>query len=134
MKRRDVVIGLFLVVTMGRAQAQRTTKAYRVAIADPATPVSDINEKTESNLVIRALFEELSRLGYVEGRNLTIERYSGEGRAEYYPELARDVVGRNPDVIFAFGNQLSLVLKAATTAIPIVTIVVDPIATGIVTS
>ena len=63
-------------VTMGRVQAQRTTKAYRVAIADPATPVSDINEKTESNLVIRALFEELSRLGYVEGRNLTIERYS----------------------------------------------------------
>ena len=134
MKRRDVVLGLFLAATIGHAQAQRTTKAYRVAIADPATPVAEINEKTESNLVIRALFEELSRLGYVEGRNFAIERYSGEGRAEYYPELARDVVGRNPDVIFAFGNQLSLVFKAATTTIPIVTIVVDPIATGIVTS
>ena len=40
----------------------------------------------------RAFFDELSRLGYVEGQNLAVERYSGEGRPERYAELARDVV------------------------------------------
>ena len=38
--------------------------------------------------VHQPLFEELERLGYVEGRNVVVERYSGEGRTEYYPELA----------------------------------------------
>ena len=47
----------------------------------------------------RAFFEELSRLGYVEGQNLGVERYSGEGRPERYAELARDVVNTHPDLI-----------------------------------
>ncbi len=51
----------------------------------------------------RAFFEELNRLGYVEGQNLGVERYSGEGRTERYGELARDVVNTRPDLILAFG-------------------------------
>jgi putative tryptophan/tyrosine transport system substrate-binding protein len=83
---------------------------------------------------IPAVFEELTRLGYVEGRNLLIERYSGEGRAAHYPDLARQIVSRNPDLIIAFNNNLVLDLKAATSTIPIVGIFGDPIASGIVTS
>ena len=66
----------------------------------------------------RAFFEELSRLGYVEGQNLGVERYSGEGRTERYAELARDVVNTNPDLILALGAHLSLDFKMATTTIP----------------
>jgi hypothetical protein len=44
-----------------------------------------------------ALFKELRRLGYVEGKNLIVARYSGEGREDRYPELCRDVVGTKPD-------------------------------------
>jgi ABC-type uncharacterized transport system substrate-binding protein len=55
-------------------------------------------------------------LGYIEGQNLVIERYSGEGRAAYYPELARAVVHRNPDVT----TNLTLDFKATTATIPIV--------------
>jgi putative ABC transport system substrate-binding protein len=82
--------------------------------------------------IYRVFFEELSRLGYVEGQNLGVERYSGEGRTEHYAELARDVVNTHPDLMLAVGGRLSLDFKMATTTIPIVTIIIDPIA--IVTS
>ena len=47
----------------------------------------------------RAFFRELRRLGYVEGEDLIIERYSAEGHHERYADLAREIVARNPDVI-----------------------------------
>ena len=67
-----------------------------------------------------AIFKELRRLGYVEGDNLLVERYSGEGRAAHYPDLAQDVVRRKPDVIISSNTYLTLDFKAATTTIPIV--------------
>jgi putative ABC transport system substrate-binding protein len=71
-------------------------------------------------------------LGYVEGQNLLIERYSGEGRDSYYPELARAVVSRNPDLIIAFTSNLVLDFKAATITIPIVGMFPVPVEAGIV--
>jgi putative ABC transport system substrate-binding protein len=71
--------------------------------------------------IYRVFFEELSRLGYVEGQNLVVERYSGEGRTEHYADLARDVVNTHPDLIFSQTTRLALNFKAATTTIPIVT-------------
>ena len=82
----------------------------------------------------RAFFEELSRLGYVEGQNLGVERYSGEGQPERYAELARHVVNSHPDLIFALGTSLASDFKMATTTIPIVTMIIDPIAMGLVAS
>jgi putative ABC transport system substrate-binding protein len=73
----------------GRAQAQQTGKVYRIAFANRVVPVADINQASKGSFAIPAIFEELARLGYVEGRNLLIERYSGEGRAAHYPDLAR---------------------------------------------
>jgi putative tryptophan/tyrosine transport system substrate-binding protein len=97
-------------------------------------PVADINQASKGSLAIFVVFEELIRLGYVEGRNLLIERYSGEGRAAHYPELAREIVSRNPDLIIPFGNFLVLDVKAATSTIPIVGIFGQPIEFGIVPS
>jgi ABC-type uncharacterized transport system substrate-binding protein len=105
MRRRDFIAGLMFTSTMGRAQAQQTGKVFRIAFAHPTTPVADINQASKGSLVIPAIFEELIRLGYVEGRNLLIERYSGEGRAAHYPELVRAVVSRNPDLIIAISNN-----------------------------
>jgi putative ABC transport system substrate-binding protein len=105
---------------MGRAQAQQTGKVYRIAFAHPTVPVADQNQAGKGSFVIPAIFEELIRLGYVEGKNLLIERYSGEGRAARYPDLARQIVSRNPDVIIAISSFLVLDVKAATSTIPIV--------------
>ena len=82
MRRRDFIAGLMFAAAMGRAQAQQTGKVYRIAFAHPTVPVADQNQASKGSLVIPAIFEELTRLGYVEGRNLLIERYSGEGRAD----------------------------------------------------
>jgi putative ABC transport system substrate-binding protein len=98
MRRRDFIAGLMFAAAMGRAQAQQTGKVYRIAIAHPTTPVADINQASKGSLVFPAIFEELTRLGYVEGRNLLIERYSGEGRPADYPDLAREIVSRKPDL------------------------------------
>jgi len=80
------------------------------------------------------IFEELRRLGYVEGQNLTVERYSGEGRPEGYADLAREVVNRKPDVIVASTDAMAQAVRAATATTPIVWIGGDPIQAGLTTS
>ena len=47
-------------------------------------------------------------MGDVEGQNLTVERYSGDGRPAAYADLAREVVSRNPDVIVDCRQALNL--------------------------
>jgi putative ABC transport system substrate-binding protein len=90
--------------------------------------------ETGQHPTLPAFFQELRRLGYVEGDNLTMERYSTEGRAETWPERVRQAVLSNPDVIFAVSNRPVQQLKAATTVIPIVGVTADPVAAGLVTS
>jgi putative ABC transport system substrate-binding protein len=97
-------------------------------------PVTEMSE-TSGEPAIQALFKQLRRLGYVEGQNLVIERYSGEGRAEHYPELARDVVRSNPDLILVLaGQEFALDFKAATSTIPIVGTFSSPVEMGVVAS
>jgi putative tryptophan/tyrosine transport system substrate-binding protein len=109
-------------------------KAQRIAIVLPSFPVEKMNE-TGGDPLFRGLFNELRRLGYIEGRSLLIERYSGEGRAAHYRDLAREVVRSNPDVILSIGtDELTLDFKAATTTIPIVGVFGSPLEAGIVAS
>src|SRR5262249_4360954 len=106
---------------MRAARSQQTRNVYRIAIAHPSAPATDLTENSRGSLVIPVILKELRRLGYVEGQNLLIERYSGEGRAAHYPDLAHDVMRRNPDVIFAIDHPYLIIdLMTATTAIPIV--------------
>src|SRR5689334_6150117 len=84
-------------------------QAHRIAIVDTAAPVTCMSETSNApGGFFQALFNELRRSGYIEGQSLLVERYSGQGRAEHYPDLARDVVSRNPDVIIAISNNLVL--------------------------
>jgi putative tryptophan/tyrosine transport system substrate-binding protein len=134
MRRREFIAVLTFAAAMGRAQAQQTGKVYRIAFGHPTVPVADQNQASKGSFAVPAFFEELTRLGYVEGRNLLIERYSGEGRAAHYPDLARQIVSRKPDLIIAFSGRFVLDVKAATSTIPIVGMFADPIALGIVPS
>ena len=131
MRRRDFLTGLLLTAATARGvQAQQSETVYRIAYVHPALPVAAMGEDP----LFQAFFEELRRLGYVEGTNLVVTRYSGEGRTERYAELARDVVSSKPDVIFMLSVRLLLPLKQATTTIPVVGTTVDPIAMGLTTS
>jgi putative ABC transport system substrate-binding protein len=118
MRRRDFTIGLALTAGVRAARAQEPAKRHRIAIVISAGPASSIVDA--GNRVWQAFFAELRRLGDVEGQNLTIKRYSGEGLPEGFADLAREVVNGKPDVIVAIGPPITLAVSAATNTIPIV--------------
>ena len=76
----------------------------------------------------------MKRLGYVEGVNLIVDRYSAEGRFDRFPEIASDVVATRPDVIYAVSTRMTRALQSQTRTIPIVAWTDDPVAAGIVSS
>jgi putative ABC transport system substrate-binding protein len=132
MRRRDFTIGLSLALAAQTVLAQGPAKQHRIAIVIPAAPVNSISETGVR--AWQAFFEELRRLGDVEGENLAIERYSGEGRPERYADLAREVVSRKPDLIVAANDATARAARAASGTIPIVWVGGDPIQAGFATS
>jgi putative ABC transport system substrate-binding protein len=86
MRRRDLIASVFVMAACG-ARAQQSRNLYRIAIVSPSTAVADMSE-TGTEPFLRALFRELGQIGYVEGRNLVVERYSGEGQTDLYAQLA----------------------------------------------
>src|SRR5690349_8112808 len=134
MRRREFIVGLGGAAAWPlAARAQQPARQHRIAIFHPAIPASLITE-TGGGSAWRAFFSELRRLGYVEGENLIIERYSAEGHHERYADLARQIVTHNPDVIVTGTNPVVVVFKAATSTIPVVAFMIDPLQTGLVTS
>jgi ABC-type uncharacterized transport system substrate-binding protein len=134
MKRRDFItlLGGAAVWPLG-AQAQQRATQRRIAIFHPAIPATLITE-TGGGTAWRAFFAELRRLGYVEGENLIIERYSAEGHHERYAGMAKEIVARNPDLIVTGTNPVVIAFRAATSTMPIVAFMLDPLKAGLVTS
>jgi putative ABC transport system substrate-binding protein len=81
--------------------------------------------------IVAALIE----LGYVEGRNIVIERRYSEGKPERLPGLAAELVGLRPDVLYAHGGGPGAAVHRATSTIPIVVVTGgDLVAEGLVAS
>lgn len=135
MRRREAMtfIAAMVVLSANAAAAEEWSKVYRIAILHPSHPLSEMSA-TSTLSYYRAFFNELHRLGYDEGQNLMIDRYSAEGRVENYAELARYVASRNPSLVFTISNPMAWALKNATSTIPIVAITSDPIDAGLVQS
>src|SRR4029078_306246 len=132
MRRREFVGGALFAAVSRSAGAQGATQ-HRIAIFHPAIPVSLLTE-TGGGSAWRAFFSELRRLGYVEGVNLIIERYSAGGHHERYADIAREIVIRNPEVIVTGTNPVVTAFKATTNTIPVVAFMLDPLHAGLVTS
>ena len=135
MRRREfmTLLGSATVAWPLAARAQQPKTQRRIAIFHPAIPVALLTE-TGGGSAWRAFFGELRRLGYIEGENLIIERYSAEGHHERYADIARDIVSRRPDVIVTGTNPVVTAFKAATSTIPVVAFMLDPLHAGLVTS
>jgi putative tryptophan/tyrosine transport system substrate-binding protein len=131
-RRRDFTIDLLLTAVTRSVRAEEAEKKHRIAIVIGAGPVAIISD--QQNRFYKAIFDELRRLGDIEGQNLTVERYSGVGRTEGYDDLAREVVSRNPDVIVAVTDAIAKAVRAANGTIPIVWVGGDPIRAGFATS
>jgi putative tryptophan/tyrosine transport system substrate-binding protein len=134
MQRRTFItlIGGTAAVWPLAGRAQQPAKMKRIAMVHPSDAVADMVASYRRSY--RAFFDELSRLSFVEGKNLVVERYSAGGQRDRYAPLARDVVDTHPDAIFSMEGSLGLTFKAATTTIPIVTIAADPVVTGLVSN
>src|SRR4029077_15610601 len=70
-------------------------------------------------LWVTAFLQRLRELGWIEGRNLTVEYRWAEGSSERAAELAAELVRFNVDVIVTYANPMVLATKQATSAIPI---------------
>ena len=82
-----------------------------------------------------AFRQELRKLGWVEGKNITIEYRFAEQKTDRMPELAAELVRLRVDFIVITGDGVTFAAKKATTTIPIVmTRPVDPVALGLVAS
>jgi putative tryptophan/tyrosine transport system substrate-binding protein len=111
-----------------RAQPAPAPKQYRIAYLSVSTAFD--NEFRP----LHAFFEELLRLGYTEGKNLVVDRYSTEGSTERRAEIAHDAVRTGPDAIFVITGPFTQVVADASATVPIVCVTADPIAFRLTTS
>jgi putative tryptophan/tyrosine transport system substrate-binding protein len=110
------------------AEAQQPGKIGRIGYLD--------NSTATSQAVLLATFRhELSKLGWIEGKNITIEYRFAEQKNERLPELAAELVRLKVDLIVIAGGATSLPAKRATSTIPIVMVTsTDPVGQGLVAS
>ena len=79
--------------------------------------------------------QELSKLGWIEGKNIAIEYRFAEQKLERLPELAAELVRLKVDLIVVSGTPPAVAAKKATTTIPIVMANAgDPVGAGLVAS
>jgi ABC-type uncharacterized transport system substrate-binding protein len=133
MRRRDFTAGLLLVAATHSARAQQRAMRPRIALFHPALPTTLLTESGGGS-AWPAFFRELRRLGYAEGQNLVIERYSAEGDHERYADLAREIVISNPDLIVTGTNPVVMAFRAIDKTIPVVAFMLDPLDAGLVTN
>ena len=128
--RRTLIIGLCLGLLIDTTSAaQSVKKVPRIALASPNTVESMVIGGART---WTAFLEEMRRLGYIEGQNLIVERYSTKGDEGVGAKLATRVIANKPDVIVVGDEPLIKALMAQTKTIPIVVYVTDPVILGIV--
>jgi len=95
--------GIFLAAPMS-GYAQRAEKVHRVALILTLTPVAEMAGPEPAHPITRAFVREIRALGYVEGRNLVLERRSAEGKPGRYEGIVAELVGLKMDAIVTAGG------------------------------
>jgi ABC-type uncharacterized transport system substrate-binding protein len=117
-----------ILLMTGSIQAQQAGKIFRIGYLDPITV-------SENAVRLEAFRQELSKLGWIEGKNIAFEYRFAENKPERIPELAEELVRLKVDLIVTSANPPALAAQKATSTIPIVILnVVDPLALGLVAS
>jgi putative ABC transport system substrate-binding protein len=107
------------------ARAQDRKQVYRIGLLVTGGPSAFLDAQATA----------LREIGYVEGRNVTIERRFADGDLNRLPAMAAELVGLQIDLILTQGTPATLAAKQATTSIPIVfSPLSDPVGVGLVAS
>ena len=128
MRRREFIATLGAGLAWPLVARGQQSNSKRLAIFSPSESSTLMHEHSDG-----VLFEELRRLGWVEGQNLTVEGYGREQNTSGPDLLATEIVRRNPDVIYTVGPG-AISFKSATSRIPVVALTADPVALGITQS
>ncbi len=125
-----VILVLALLATPVAAEPQPAGRVYRIG------SLATDSRTTPENLRMREAFTQgLRDLGYVEGKNILIERRYSEGRFERLPELAAELVRLKVDLIVAGAAPEARAAKQATLTIPIVMVAAgEAVEVGLVAS
>ena len=117
-----------MLITVPAVEAQQPGKIFRIGFLDGGTA-------TGNAVVVEAFKQAMSQLGWIDGKNITIEYRFAEQKRERVPELAAELVGLKVDLIVASGTPPARAVKKATASIPIVvTNIADPVGAGLVAS
>jgi putative ABC transport system substrate-binding protein len=130
MKKRSTLwlLATLFLANVSLVHAQQTGKVPRIGFLDNSTA-------SGSAVLVDAFRQELSKLGWIEGKNITIEYRFAEQKLERLPELGADLVRLKVDLIVTSGGPTPLAAKKATSTIPIVMAnSVDPVGAGLVAS
>ena len=123
MRRRELMLLLG-----GAMTAARALRAQQKAM--PVIGFLGVSSPGPTAPYVVAFRQGLSETGYVEGQNVAIEYRWAESQYEWLPGLAADLVGRKVDLI-ATSAAGARAAKDATSTIPIVALVGDPVLTGL---
>ena len=131
MTKKFILLALcsLLLAPCSTVEAQQPGKVFRIGFLDSSTA-------SGMAVLVDVFRQELSKLGWNEGKNFTIEyRFAEYKGSERLPELAADLVRLKVDLIVVTGGPAGLAAKKATTTMPIViTSSVDPVGEGLVAS
>ena len=129
MRRRE-----FIAALGGMAGLPLAAHAQRALV--PVIGFLSGRSQEEASGDTAAFHQGLNEMGYVDGRNVSLDYRWAEGRNDLLPDLAADLVGRRVTVLAAVGgNNSALAAKRATATIPIVfTSSADPVLVGLVAS
>ena len=130
-RARTLVVGLGLLsiaALWAPIEAQQLLKVPKVGYLSAGTEAGVA-------VLVTALKQGMRELGYVEGKTYVLEARYGDGKPERLPDLARELLARNVDVIVASTDAPITAVKRETRTIPIVmTSGTDPVGTGLVAS
>jgi putative ABC transport system substrate-binding protein len=127
-KRVFILAGVILYALGVTANAQQPIKIARIGFLDQSTA-------SGSAVLVQAFSQELGKLGWIEGKNITVEYRFAEQKNERLPELAAELVRLKVDLIVVAATPAAVAAKRATTTIPIVmTTVADPEGAGLISS
>jgi putative ABC transport system substrate-binding protein len=119
-----------LLATVTTAAAQQTKKAARIGLLSPGTL-----QRQMQNPRMQAFFQGLRELGWVDGKNLIVERRFANDQLSQLDGLAVDLASLKVDVIVTAAYPAAKAAKNATDKIPVVILDPgDPVGTGLVAS
>ena len=129
MRRREFIAGLGSAAMWPTAiHAQQPAKLPTIGFMGATSPEL-------ASLWVAAFVKRLGELGWIEGRNITIEYRWADARSEQYGEIASEFANRKVDVIVTWASAPVLAAKRATATIPIVFAAqMDPVGAGVVAS